>query len=86
MPTICVFFGITIRMYYDDHAPPHFHAYYGEHSALISIDTLEVLEGEFPKRALAMVLEWAAEHRSELRADWDLAARHEPLVTIEPLK
>ena len=73
-------------MYYDDHPPPHFHAYYADRSALISIDTLEVMEGELQKRALALVLEWAAEHRSELRANWHLATRHEPLMPIEPLR
>ncbi|MCT8342979.1 MULTISPECIES: DUF4160 domain-containing protein [Photorhabdus] len=51
MPTISEFFGILIRMYYDDHNPPHFHAYYGEHEAIISIETLEVMEGSLPKRA-----------------------------------
>jgi hypothetical protein len=63
MPTICVFFGIVIRMYFDDHPPPHFHAYYGDDSAIIENDSLGVREGGLPKRALAMVLEWALEHR-----------------------
>jgi hypothetical protein len=85
MPTICVFFGIVIRMYFDDHPPPHFHAYYGGDSAIIEIDTLGVREGGLPKRALAMVLEWALEHRQELKENWDLALRHEPLRKIEPL-
>lgn len=48
MPTISEFFGILIRMYYDDHNPPHFHAYYGAFEAIITIDTLEVLEGTYP--------------------------------------
>jgi len=52
-----VFFGITIRMYYDDHAPPHFHAYYQGNSAQISIETLAVLQGSLPRRALALVVE-----------------------------
>jgi hypothetical protein len=51
MPTISEFFGILIRMYYDDHNPPHFHAYYGGHEAIISIETLEIMEGSLPKRA-----------------------------------
>ena len=67
MPTISEFFGILIRMYYDDHNPPHFHVFYGEYEAQVSIDTLEVIKGKLPKRALALVLEWAAEHRNELR-------------------
>lgn len=86
MPTISAFFGIVIRMYYDDHAPPHFHAYYAEHHAAIMIDTLEVRDGALPKRALALVLEWAVEHREELRANWTLAAGHEPLNGIDPLR
>lgn len=86
MPTICVFFGIVIRMYYDDHKPPHFHAHYGEDAASILIETLEVTEGQLPRRALAMVLEWAAEHREELREDWLLAERHEALKNIAPLE
>ena len=53
MPTLALFFGITVRMYYEDHAPPHFHAYYGGDSAQIVIETLEVLAGQLPRRALA---------------------------------
>ena len=86
MPTISEFFGILIRMYYDDHNPPHFHVFYGEYEAQVSIDTLEVIKGKLPKRALALVLEWAAEHRNELREDWRLAELHEPLDKIEPLE
>ena len=62
MPTISIFFGIAIRMYYDDHAPPHFHAYYGREAVVIDIQTLAVRDGRIPRRALALVLEWAAEH------------------------
>ncbi|MCG6656227.1 DUF4160 domain-containing protein [Halomonas campisalis] len=86
MPTISAFFGILIRMYYDDHNPPHFHAYYGEHEAIITIQTLEVMEGRLPKRALAMVLEWAVDHRQELLEDWCLAEQHQPLNKIPPLE
>ena len=85
MPTISMFFGIAIRMYYDDHAPPHFHAYYGGDLAVITIDTLEVIEGGLPKRATALVLEWAQEHREELREDWRLAEAHQALNPIAPL-
>jgi hypothetical protein len=48
MPTISIFYGIFVRMYYDDHAPPHFHAYYEDYEVQISIKTLEVLKGSFP--------------------------------------
>lgn len=73
-------------MYYDDHAPPHFHAFYAEHGAQISIETLEVLDGGLPRRALDLVLEWAAAHRDDLRADWLRAEQHEQLLPIQPLE
>ena len=66
MPTISEFFGILILMYYNDHAPPHFHARYGEHEALIKISPLGILKGHLPPRALSLVMEWAAVHNEEL--------------------
>jgi hypothetical protein len=86
MPTISVFFGIMIRMYYDDHAPPHFHAYYGSESAVIEIETLRVVRGRLSRRVSALVLEWSSEYRVELLANWFRAQRHEPLMPIEPLE
>ena len=59
MPEICRFFGIIIRMFFNDHEPPHFHAVYGEQEALIEIETLAIYRGYLPRRALALVLEWA---------------------------
>ncbi len=63
MPTLSIFFGITIRLYYDDHPPPHFHAIYGEHEAKIAIETLELIEAKLPRRALGLVLDWAELHQ-----------------------
>ncbi|MFQ5527099.1 MAG: DUF4160 domain-containing protein [Thermoanaerobaculia bacterium] len=85
MPTISRFFGIEIRMYYEDHAPPHFHAFYSGRTAALSIVSLEVLRGELTPRAYRMVLEWAIEHRSELLENWRRAEAHEVLSWIEPL-
>ncbi len=85
MPTISQFFGITIRMYYDEHPPPHFHAYYGEHAAVVDIRSLHLREGHLPRRALALVLEWANDHRDELMDNWKLLESHKPLNTIAPL-
>jgi hypothetical protein len=85
MPTISRFFGISIRMYRDDHEPAHFHAYYAEYSAKIGIETLEVLAGRLPRRAFVLVLEWALLHRPELRDNWQRARRQEPAVPIAPL-
>jgi Domain of unknown function (DUF4160) len=86
MPTVSRFFGIAIRMYFDDHRPPHFHAYYGEYAETIDIETLTTREGKLPRRARALVLEWAAEHREELLENWQRSEAHEPLQDIEPLE
>jgi hypothetical protein len=86
MPSISEFFGIAIYIYYNDHAPPHFHAEYAEHEALFLIDTLEVYEGDLPRRARALVLEWASLHRSELMSDWEKARQGRPLEPIPPLE
>lgn len=85
MPTISAFYGILIQMFWQDHAPPHFHALYAESEALIDIHTLEILEGQLPRRALALVLEWAAEHRVELLEDWELCSRMQQPKKIHPL-
>jgi hypothetical protein len=86
MPTISVFYGIVIQMFWTDHAPPHFHALYGEHEALIDIQTLQAIAGTLPRRALTMVLEWASEHQTELMEDWELCSRKQTPRKIAPLK
>ena len=85
MPTISTFYGILIQMFWKDHAPPHFHALYAEDEALIDIRTLEIIEGRLPRRALALVLEWAQEHRVELLEDWELCVRNHSPKKIPPL-
>lgn len=85
MPTISTFYGILIQMYWNDHAPPHFHALYGEFEALVSIQTLDVIEGTLPRRALSLVLEWAQEHRAELFEDWELCEHNQQPKKIRPL-
>jgi hypothetical protein len=85
MPEISRFFGLVIKMFYNDHLPPHFHAEYGEHEALIEIDTLAVYRGDLPRRALALVLEWSALHRAELTRDWELARSGRSPEPIAPL-
>jgi hypothetical protein len=85
MPEISRFLGIVIAMLWRDHAPPHFHAYYGEYEITVTIDG-GVVKGEFPKRALRAVLEWLDLHRDELMADWQLARESKPLNPIDPLE
>lgn len=85
MPELSRFFGIIIRMYYDDHLPPHFHAIYSNQEAQISINPIAVLNGDISRRALSMVFEWAALHQQELQENWDRLQKEEPSVKIEPL-
>lgn len=86
MPTISEFFGILILMYYNDHAPPHFHARYGEYEALLRIDPLGILKGYLPPKALSLVIEWAMIHQQELMKDWKLAESLQKLEKIAPLE
>jgi len=85
MPTISQFFGIVIQMFWREHAPPHFHALYAEHEALIDIRTLELIGGSLPRRALSLTLEWANEHRDELMEDWTLCQSKQLPKRIKPL-
>jgi Domain of unknown function (DUF4160) len=85
MPRISAFYGIVITMYSSDHAPPHFHARYGEYEAQIAIAMGVPLAGYLPTRALRLVREWAVLHTSALRADWELAQARQPLASIDPL-
>lgn len=85
MPVISRFLGIIIAMYWDDHAPPHFHAKYAEYEITVNILT-GVVEGKFPKRALHLVLEWYELHQEELMENWELCQKDEALKTIKPLE
>jgi len=85
MPEISRFLGIVIAMFYKDHAPPHFHAIYGEYEITVEIESC-VITGRFPKRALRLVLEWLELHKDELFENWKLAEEKKPLKTIEPLE
>jgi hypothetical protein len=86
MPTISAFYGILIQMFWNDHAPPHFHARYGEYTGIIDINTLTMLEGNLPRRALSLILDWAELHQKELLLDWELCMKKQIPNKIEPLK
>jgi hypothetical protein len=85
MPEISHFYGIVVKMYYNDHAPPHFHAEYGRSEIVIAIDTLGVIAGKLPPRATGLVLEWAALHQGDLRSAWTQARQMQPIDRIDPL-
>ncbi len=82
MPVIAVFFGIVIRMWHDDHPPPHIHVHYQGFEALVDIRTGEVTLGRLPRRAATLVKEWCLRHQMELLRNWRLAQRFEPLERI----
>ena len=86
MPTISVFYGIVIQMFWRDQAPPHFHALYAEHEALIELRDFRDSRGSLPERAMKLVLEWATEHRDELMENWNLCSQLKAPKVIEPLK
>ena len=67
VPRISAFYGLVIAMYWDDHAPPHFHASYAGETAQILIHDGAPLAGSLPPRALRLVREWSTMHREELR-------------------
>jgi hypothetical protein len=86
MPEISRFFGIIVRMYFDDHDPPHFHAMYAGIEAEVGIEPIRMLEGTLPNRAASMVFEWAALHQRELMQNWRRLHNAEPAVRIQPLE
>jgi len=85
MPEVSRFLGIVIVIYYRDHPPPHFHAKYAGQTGVFSIADLKLTEGALPRRVIALVLEWAFEHREELMENWELAMARKPLRKIPPL-
>jgi len=86
MPTLSSFFGIVVSMYWNDHQPPHFHACYAENEVVIRLETLEVAAGSLPRRAMGLLLEWAGEHRAELRENWKRVHSQQPILPIAPLE
>ena len=86
MPTISAFYGIIIRMFFNDHAPAHFHAEYAEYKAVVDIQTLKIIQGDLPRRAAQLVLDWAELHQKELLEDWALCQSKQQPKPISPLK
>ncbi len=86
MPELCRFYGIVIRMYLTDHPPPHFHAEYGEHEALIAIEDGRIIAGSLPARAAHLVRDWHEIHKYDLEDLWQAARQSRPLRKLEPLE
>lgn len=89
MPTISMFFGIVVSLYFIDnrkHKRPHIHVKYQDREAVISIPNGELLDGELPPAKMRLVLAWIEIHKDELMADWDLAVSGQPPFKIDPLR
>lgn len=84
MPTISMFYGIIIRMYYIDHNPPHIHVFYEEYSAKFNFEG-DLIDGELPNKQIKLVKAWIEIHIEEIRANWELAKNSEKLFKIKPL-
>lgn len=82
MPVVSIFFGIVIRMYHDDHPPPHFHASYQGFTAFARIEDGEVMHGALPKKAARIVRQWALDHHEALMANWARGEALEPMELI----
>ncbi len=85
MPTISMFYGIIIRMYFDDHNPPHFHAYYGNYKAMFDFNS-NLLQGYLPSRQIKLIQAWSLLPKDELVANWELCKSNEQLFYINPLQ
>lgn len=85
MPNICLFYGILISMRYSDHNPPHFHATYQGYKAMFDFNG-NLLEGDMPEKQHKLISAWCELHRDDLNVNWELAANHEALFKIEPLR
>jgi len=86
LPEISRFYGISIRMYHDDHARPHFHARYAAAQGVIEIRSLRMIRGTLPPRVFGLVIEWASKHQEELLINWGRARRRDTLQKIAPLE
>ena len=89
MPVISLFFNLKIMMFWNDHAPPHFHAAYvgQDDDTIIDIRKLAVItQGNLKRRAIGLILDWAELHHDELLVNWELAREGKPLNSIEPLE
>ena len=85
MPEISRFYGIIIYMYMSEHNPPHFHVWYEDYKAIITIKD-GIITGSLPRRALNLVYEWLDIHKKELLDNWKRLENYESPVKIDPLK
>ena len=86
MPEISRFLGIVIKMFIREHNPPHFHAFYGGHTAVFSIETGQMVQGDFPSKKAALVTAWTIIHQKELLKNWNSLSKGLEAQKIDPLR
>lgn len=84
IPEISRFYGIIVKMFYNEHNPPHIHVEYQDYKAVVTIRE-GIVEGKMPKIALKLIFEWMDLHQAELLANWESIEKKRPLSNIEPL-
>lgn len=84
MPIIAKFYGLIIKMYFQqaEHNPPHFHVVYGEYMGVFDIKTLQMMEGDLPVKAQGLVQEWAKKHQDALLRIWNT----QKFIKLPPLE
>ena len=84
MPIIAKFYGLIIKMYFQqaEHNPPHFHVVYGEYMGVFDIKTLQMMEGDLPAKAQGLVQEWAKQHQDALLRIWNT----QKFIKLPPLE
>lgn len=82
MPIISIFYGIVVRLNFNEHNPPHIHVEYQGMKAVFEIKTAELIAGEFPKNAHKLVTSWVKKNKSSLLVNWKRAQRHDELIRI----
>jgi hypothetical protein len=82
MPTIATFLGVSIKLYPNDHLPPHFHAFHGEDEAMIAIGPVAVLAGRLTPARLKDVLAWTQRHQQDLLDRWQRCQNHQPVPKV----
>jgi len=86
MPIIATFLGLVIRLYHDDHDPPHVHVQYGEFQAVVQISNSRILAGRLPPRVKRLLGEWMKANREAINNSWEIARRHGTPPRVRPLE
>jgi hypothetical protein len=86
VPTIAYFLGIAVRMFFNDHDPPHFHVRYQQFRARVRVEDGAIIDGRLPPTVTRLVKEWTQLRRDALMRNWMAARTDQQLEWIEGLE